>query len=134
MKYLSVCSGIEAATVAWHGFGWEPVGFSEIEPFPSAVLAHHYPEVPNLGDMTKFKEWQVDVFDVLVGGTPCQAFSVAGLRQSLDDARGNLSLVFCEMAEIQGPRQLHGRAGDAVDRMAHIADPMTRFDTFLQFA
>ena len=99
MKYLSICSGIEAATVAWHGFGWEPVGFSEIEPFPSAVLKHHYPEVPNLGDMTKFKEWQVDAFDVLVGGTPCQAFSVAGLRQSLDDARGNLSLVFCEMAD-----------------------------------
>ena len=99
MKYLSICSGIEAATVAWHGFGWEPVAFAEIEPFPAAVLAHHYPEVPNLGDMTKFKEWQVDAFDVLVGGTPCQAFSVAGLRQSLDDARGNLSLVFCEMAD-----------------------------------
>ena len=52
MKYLSVCSGIEAATVAWHPLGWEPVGFSEIEPFPSAVLAHHYPHVPNFGDMT----------------------------------------------------------------------------------
>lgn len=99
MKYISVCSGIEAATVAWHGLGWEPVAFAEIEPFPSAVLAHHYPDVPNLGDMTAFKEWQVDAFDVLVGGTPCQAFSVAGLRQSLDDARGNLSLVFCEMAD-----------------------------------
>ena len=60
MKYLSVCSGIEAATVAWHPLGWEPVGFSEIEPFPSAVLAHHYPHVPNFGDMTKFKEWKIN--------------------------------------------------------------------------
>ena len=57
MKYLSVCSGVEAATVAWHQMGWSPVAFSEIEPFPSAVLAHHYPNVPNLGDMTKYKEW-----------------------------------------------------------------------------
>jgi DNA (cytosine-5)-methyltransferase 1 len=57
MRYLSVCSGIEAATVAWHRFGWEPVAFSEIETFPSAVLAHHYPTVPNWGDMTKFEEW-----------------------------------------------------------------------------
>jgi len=57
MRYLSVCSGIEAATVAWHGLGWTPVGFSEIEPFPSAVLAHHYPDVPNFGDMTKHEAW-----------------------------------------------------------------------------
>ena len=99
LKYLSVCSGIEAATVAWHGLGWEPVGFSEIEAFPSAVLAHHYPEVPNLGDMTKFKEWKIGTVDLLVGGTPCQAFSVAGLRGGLADARGNLSLTFCEMAD-----------------------------------
>ena len=106
MKYLSICSGIEAATVAWHPLDWEPVGFSEIEPFPSAVLAHHYPTVPNLGDMTKFKEWNLDAFDILVGGTPCQAFSVAGLRQSLDDARGNLSLVFCEMADHFDPQYI----------------------------
>jgi DNA (cytosine-5)-methyltransferase 1 len=80
MKYLSVCSGIEAATVAWHHMGWTPVAFSEIEKFPSAVLAHHYPHVPNLGDMTKYKEWDLnESIDILVGGTPCQSFSVAGL-------------------------------------------------------
>ena len=94
MKYLSVCSGIEAATVAWHGMGWQPVAFSEIEKFPSQVLNHHYPEVPNLGDMTKYKEWDIGTIDILVGGTPCQSFSVAGLRQGLEDSRGNLMLTY----------------------------------------
>ena len=100
MKYLSVCSGIEAATVAWHRLGYEPVGFSEIEPFPSAVLAHHYPHVPNFGDMTKFQEWTLDAgsIDLLVGGTPCQSFSVAGLRQGLKDPRGNLMLTYLAIA------------------------------------
>ena len=95
MRYLSVCSGIEAATVAWHTLGWSPVAFSEIEPFPSAVLAHHYPSVPNVGDMTKFKEWNIESIDLLVGGTPCQSFSVAGLRKGLEDPRGNLALTYC---------------------------------------
>ena len=105
MKYLSVCSGIEAATVAWHDLGWKPVAFSEIEPFPSAVLAHHYPTVPNWGDMTKFKEWNLDgSVDLLVGGTPCQSFSVAGLRKGLDDPRGNLMLTFLAIAERHRPR------------------------------
>ena len=99
VKYLSVCSGIEAATVAWHHMGWKPVGFSEIEKFPSQVLAHHYPDVPNLGDMTKFQEWPDESIDLLVGGTPCQAFSVAGLRGGLSDSRGNLTLTFVEMAD-----------------------------------
>ena len=95
MNYLSVCSGIEAATVAWHHMGWKPVGFSEIEKFPSQVLAHHYPNVPNLGDMTKYKEWELsEPIDILVGGTPCQSFSVAGLRKGLDDPRGNLALTY----------------------------------------
>lgn len=56
MRYLSVCSGIEAATVAWHPLGWQPVAFAEIEAFPSAVLDHHYPHVPNWGDITRFQE------------------------------------------------------------------------------
>jgi DNA (cytosine-5)-methyltransferase 1 len=86
LRYLSVCSGIEAATVAWHPLGWTPVAFSEIEKFPSAVLAHYYPDVPNLGDMTEMDVEPLGDIDILVGGTPCQAFSVAGLRQSLDDA------------------------------------------------
>jgi DNA (cytosine-5)-methyltransferase 1 len=95
MKYLSVCSGIEAATVAWHQLGWKPVGFAEIEPFPAAVLAHNYPAVKNLGDMTNYKEWDIGTVDLLVGGTPCQSFSVAGLRKGLADPRGNLALVYC---------------------------------------
>ena len=95
MNYLSVCSGIEAATVAWHHMGWKPVGFSEIEKFPSQVLAHHYPQVTNFGDMTKYKEWNInDSVGLLVGGTPCQSFSVAGLRKGLDDPRGNLALTY----------------------------------------
>jgi DNA (cytosine-5)-methyltransferase 1 len=99
LSYLSVCSGIEAATVAWEPLGWRPVAFAEVEPFPSAVLAHHYPEVPNLGDMTRFQEWPDAAVDVLVGGTPCQSFSVAGLRKGLDDPRGNLALVYLGLAE-----------------------------------
>ena len=96
-KYLSVCSGIEAATVAWEPLGWEAVGFSEIEAFPCAVLAHHYPHVPLHGDFTALIE-DPPLCDVLVGGTPCQAFSVAGARRSLDDARGYLSLAYVELA------------------------------------
>ena len=141
MNYLSICSGIEAATVAWHSLGWKPVAFSEIEAFPSAVLAHRFPDVPSLGDMTKYRSWGIanrmanqhaggkgdrcnikgDIgnnrsrqsnachsdksdfggyirghsVNLVVGGTPCQSFSVAGLRKGMDDPRGNLALVFC---------------------------------------
>jgi DNA (cytosine-5)-methyltransferase 1 len=102
MRFGSVCSGIEAASVAWHPLGWKAAWLSEIEPFPSAVLAHHYPEVPNLGDMTTLPDrilsGEVEAPDLFCGGTPCQAFSVAGLRNSLDDARGNLSLTFVGIA------------------------------------
>jgi DNA (cytosine-5)-methyltransferase 1 len=106
MRYGSVCSGVEAATAAWHPLGWEPRWFSEIEKFPSAVLDHHYPDVPNLGDMTNFKEWPNDPIDLLVGGTPCQSFSVAGLRKGLDDPRGNLMLTYLAIAERNKPRWL----------------------------
>ena len=86
--------------MAWHDLGWKPAGFSEIEPFPSAVLAHHYPDVTNFGDMTKYKEWNLNgTIDLLVGGTPCQSFSVAGLRKGMDDPRGNLALVYCGMLD-----------------------------------
>ena len=107
MRYLSVCSGIEAATVAWHHMGWSPLAFSEIEKFPRAVLSHHYPTVPLHGDFTKLRdeEWIADA-EVLVGGTPCQAFSVAGKRLSLADDRGNLSLEFVRLA-------------DAIDHLRH---------------
>ena len=106
MRYGSVCSGVEAATAAWHPLGWEPQWFSEIEKFPSAVLAHHYPDVPNLGDMTQFQEWTNEPIDLLVGGTPCQSFSVAGLRKGLDDPRGNLMLTYLAIAERNKPRWL----------------------------
>jgi len=107
LKYGSVCSGIEAATVAWHDLGWEPQWFSEIAKFPSAVLSHHYPKVPNLGDMSKFKEWKNEKpIDLLVGGTPCQSFSVAGLRKGLEDPRGNLMLTYLAMADRFKPKWL----------------------------
>ena len=103
MRFGSVCSGIEAASVAWGPLGWQSAWFAEIEPFPSAVLAHHYPSIPNLGDMSRLPEairaGTVEAPDLLCGGTPCQAFSVAGLRRSLDDARGNLTLTFVEIAD-----------------------------------
>ena len=104
LVYGSVCSGIEAATVAWEPLGWRPAFFAEIEPFPSAVLAHRHPAIPNLGDMTAIdgRAWRGQI-DVLVGGTPCQAFSVAGLRRSLDDERGNLALRFVELADACQP-------------------------------
>ena len=97
---------MEAATCAWHHMGWTPVGFSEIEPFPSAILKHRFPNVPNYGDLTKFKEWPIEpgTVDVLVGGTPCQAFSVAGLRKGLEDPRGNLALTFLALADRIKPK------------------------------
>jgi DNA (cytosine-5)-methyltransferase 1 len=105
VRYGSVCSGIEAATVAWHSLGWTPAWFSEIDAFPCALLAHHYPSVPNLGDMTTIRgRADVGAIDLLVGGTPCQSFSVAGLRKGLDDPRGNLALVFLGIADALRPR------------------------------
>lgn len=93
LRYLSVCSGIEAATVAWHPLGFRALAFSEIDPFARAVLAHHYPDVPLHGDFTVLREEEwIAAADILVGGTPCQGFSIAGLRRSLEDARGNLTL------------------------------------------
>ena len=103
VTFGSVCSGIEAASVAWEPVGWRASWFSEISTFPSAVIAHHYPTTPNHGDMTALpaliRNGVVSAPDVFTGGTPCQAFSMAGNRQSLSDDRGNLSLVFCEVAD-----------------------------------
>jgi DNA (cytosine-5)-methyltransferase 1 len=109
MKYGSVCSGIEAASVAWHNLGWEPQWFSEIEQFPSEVLKHRFPAVPNLGDMTTINQNPIAderPIDLLVGGTPCQSFSVAGLRKGLDDPRGNLMLTFLSIADKFRPKWL----------------------------
>lgn len=101
VSYGSVCSGIEAASVAWHCLGWQPAWFAEIEKFPSAVLAYRWPDVSNLGDMTQIaaaiRAGKIEAPDVLVGGTPCQAFSVAGLRNGLADERGQLTLAFVEL-------------------------------------
>lgn len=106
IRYLSVCSGIEAATVAWHPLGWEPAAFSEIEKFPRAVLAHHYPDVPLHGDFTTIGADEYGPIDLLVGGTPCQSFSIAGLRGGLADDRGNLALEFLRLAQRTRPRWL----------------------------
>jgi len=106
LVYGSVCSGIEAATVAWHPLGWRPAFFSEIEKFPAALLSHYYPTVPNHGDLNGFRSWPQEKIDVLVGGTPCQSFSVAGLRKGLDDPRGNLCLTFLALADRLKPRWL----------------------------
>jgi DNA (cytosine-5)-methyltransferase 1 len=152
MRYLSLFSGIEAASVAWHPLGWTPVAFAEVEPFPSAVLEERFPDVPNLGDVTKFKEWPdvcvcpagesdrsggeersagsgveqgtelhsqlyglsrnsfcgecggIYAPDIIVGGSPCQSFSVAGLRKGLDDPRGNLALTYLAIVEKYRPK------------------------------
>lgn len=106
MIYGSVCSGIEAASVAWHPLGWRASFLSEIEAFPRAVLSHRYPEVPLHGDFTTIRADEYEPIDLLVGGTPCQSFSVAGLRGGLDDDRGNLALEYLRLADRLRPRWL----------------------------
>jgi len=99
MRFLSICSGIEAASVAFEPLGWTPLAFAEIAKFPRRVLAHHYPDVPLYGDFTLLRDMDwIGQADVLIGGTPCQSFSVAGLRGGLSDARGNLTLEFVRLA------------------------------------
>lgn len=106
MIFGSVCPGIEAASVAWEPLGWRPAFFSEIEPFPRAVLAARFPEVPLHGDFTTIQAGEYRPIDLLVGGTPCQDFSLAGLRKGLDGDRGNLTLEFLRLAGRLGPRWL----------------------------
>ncbi len=113
IRFGSVCSGVEAASLAFNPLGWQATWFSEIEPFPCALLAQRYPDVPNLGDMTKLPErirsGGIELPDVFCGGTPCQSFSLGGLRRSLDDARGNLALTFCDIAnELDSARTIRG--------------------------
>ena len=113
MNYLSLFSGIEAASVAWEAFGWNCAGVAEIDPFACAVLAHRYPQVPNLGDITKITKEQLDEIkeerkgiDLVVGGSPCQSFSVAGLRKGLEDPRGNLMYEYIRVVEAVRPKWL----------------------------
>jgi DNA (cytosine-5)-methyltransferase 1 len=106
IRYASVCSGVEAPSLAWEGLGWEAQWFSEIEEFPSEVLSQRFPNTPNLGDMTKLVEKEIfheRKINLLVGGTPCQSFSVAGLQRGLDDPRGNLALEFVRLLYIKQP-------------------------------
>ena len=113
MNFISLCSGIEAASVAFGPLGWKAIAFSEIEGFPSAVLAHHYPTVRNYGDMSLFRDWPDELFadaDAIVGGPPCQAFSCAGARRGLLDARGNLTLIYVELLNhADDIRRKHGK-------------------------
>lgn len=106
MRYLDVCAGISASTVAWRPLGWEAAAYSEIEAAPRAILAHHYPDTPLHGDFTTIRGDEYGPIDLLVGGTPCQDFSVAGLRAGLDGDRGNLSLEFLRLADRTRPRWL----------------------------
>jgi len=104
MRYGSLFSGIEAASTAWHPLGWQPQFFSEIEPFPCSVLQERFPSIPNYGDVTKFQEWPDHAIDLLVGGSPCQSFSIAGLRAGLDDPRGNLMLTYLAVVARYRPK------------------------------
>lgn len=126
LRVGSLCSGICAPEQAWRDLGWEFVFRAEIEPFPEAVAAHHFPNVPNLGDITKFKDWPDYAIDILVGGTPCVSFSVAGLRKGLADPRGNLALTFLAIAARYQPTWIvwenvpgvHSSWSDAAVRVA----------------
>ena len=100
-KFLSACSGIAGEAFAWKLFGWQCVAFSEIDPDPCAVLAHHYPQTPNYGDFSEieFIGEKNETIDVLFAGTPSQSFSIAGNRDGLDDDRRNLSIEFCNLLD-----------------------------------
>ena len=104
MTYLSVCSGIEAASVAWEPLGFKPIGFAEIEPFPCELLKQKYPAVKNYGDITQYEKWNIGQFDILAGGTPCQSFSIAGKRGGTADERGALMYAYLGIVEAYRPR------------------------------
>lgn len=132
MIYGSICSGIEAATVAWEPLGWKAAWFSEIEAFPSAVLAERWPEVVNLGDMTKIaaavRDGEVQAPDVMVGGTPCQAFSIAGLRNGLSDARGQLTLSYVELANAIDYKRIERGEEEAIFVWENVPGVLTSHD------
>ncbi|MCR6121470.1 phage N-6-adenine-methyltransferase [Klebsiella pneumoniae] len=132
MIYGSICSGIEAATVAWEPLGWKAAWFSEIEAFPSAVLAERWPEIVNLGDMTKIaaavRAGEVQAPDVMVGGTPCQAFSIAGLRNGLSDARGQLTLSYVELANAIDDKRIERGEEEAIFVWENVPGVLTSHD------
>jgi DNA (cytosine-5)-methyltransferase 1 len=119
VSYGSVCSGIESVSAAWNLLGFKAAWLAEVDPFPCAVLAHHYPEVPNLGDMARLGveilRGKIEAPDILIGGTPCQAFSVGGMREGLADERGGLTLKFVEVADaIDHVRKRAGQPGAVI--------------------
>jgi len=131
VRFGSVCSGISCESVAWRPLNWSPAWFAEIAPFPSAVLAHHYPDTPNLGDANTIHEkaeFKAHEIDILVAGTPCQSFSIQGSRNGIEDARGRLALRFLEIAGIRRPRWLMWENVEAV----LCANGGKDFDTFLR--
>lgn len=132
MIYGSICSGIEAATVAWEPLGWKAAWFSEIEAFPSAVLAERWPGVVNLGDMTKIaaavRAGEVQAPEVMVGGTPCQAFSIAGLRNGLSDARGQLTLSYVELANAIDDKRIERGEEEAIFVWENVPGVLTSHD------
>ena len=137
MRFGSFCSGIGSPECAWTGLGWTPCFHSEIEPFPCEVLAQRFPGVPNLGDMTKIDHEEIKRrffgIDVLVAGTPCQSFSIAGLRKGMDDPRGNLALVFLGLVDAIRPRWLvwenvPGVHSSWTDEAAHFASEKSHRD------
>jgi DNA (cytosine-5)-methyltransferase 1 len=136
MNYLDVCAGLSAASVAWAPLGWRAHAFAEIDAFPCAVLSHHYPHVPNLGDMTGFSNWPNATLDILVAGTPCQAFSIAGLRRGLVDPRGNLTLAALAIVARYRPRwfcweNVHGVLSSWTDAEGEDGVEVNAFDCFL---
>lgn len=137
ITYGSVCSGIEAASVAWDGLGWKAAWFAEIEKFPAAVLAHHYPAVPNLGDMTKIaagvRAGSIPAPAVMVGGTPCQAFSIAGLRKSLDDPRGQLTLAYVDLANAIDEKRIENGEQPAVHLWENVPGSLSTPDNAFGF-
>lgn len=137
INYGSVCSGIEAASVAWDGLGWKAAWFAEIEKFPAAVLAHHYPDVPNLGDMTKIaagvRAGSIPAPAVMVGGTPCQAFSIAGLRKSLDDPRGQLTLSYVDLANAIDEKRIENGEQPAVHLWENVPGSLSTPDNAFGF-
>jgi site-specific DNA-cytosine methylase len=127
MRYLDVCAGISASTVAWKPLDWKAAAYSEIEAAPRAILAHHYPDTPLHGDFTTIKGDEYGPIDLLVGGTPCQDFSIAGLRAGLAGDRGNLSLQFLLLARRTRARwvvweNVPGGPGSLDDRETYIVE------------
>lgn len=137
IDYGSVCSGIEAASVAWDGLGWKAAWFVEIEKFPAAVLTHRYPDVPNLGDMTKIaagvRAGSIPAPAVMVGGTPCQAFSIAGLRKSLDDPRGQLTLSYVDLANAIDEKRIENGEQPAVHLWENVPGSLSTPDNAFGF-